>query len=345
MPAGTLTLTNNSAVVKGAGTAFNTELKAGDMIVSVVGGVTYTLPVKTVDSATQATLIKAYDGPTQAGAAWYAVPREMQNSITAQLVSEATKAMRGMNYDKQNWQQFFTADGDVTITLPDNSQSTGPSAKKLIGSVDGKADKTDLKDYAKLSGPTFTGPVITSGAGTSGASHYSREFKSILKGYVNSAGEEMYVSLFMNQIDAVDTFATLRVNAYAAVQDFTYNSGGNGTAPGSWINNSDKRLKTNITVISEPLEKMKCLRGYRWDRVDGITPGMGFVAQEVQDVFPDQVFSGSSRKLDDGTVIDRVLSVDAIGVSAALHHEAILALMDRIDHQDELIKKLMENYK
>ncbi|CAI2538102.1 phage tail protein [Serratia liquefaciens] len=144
MPAGTLTLTNNSAVVKGAGTAFNTELKAGDFIVSVVGGVTYTLPVKTVDSATQATLIKAYDGPMQAGAAWYAVPREMQNSITAQLVSEATKAMRGMNYDKQNWQQFFTADGDVTITLPDTSQTTGPSAKKLINSVTGKADQSSL---------------------------------------------------------------------------------------------------------------------------------------------------------------------------------------------------------
>lgn len=151
MPAGTLTLTNNSAVVKGAGTVFNTELKAGDFIVSVVGGVTYTLPVKAVDSATQVTLIKAYDGPTQAGAAWYAVPREMQNSITAQLVSEATKAMRGMNYDKQNWQQFFTADGDVTITLPDNSQSTGPSAKKLINSVVNKADKTEVDKKANKS--------------------------------------------------------------------------------------------------------------------------------------------------------------------------------------------------
>lgn len=151
MPAGTITLTNNSAIVKGTGTAFNTELKAGDFIVSVVGGVTYTLPVKTMDSATQATLIKAYDGPTQAGAAWYAVPREMQNSITAQLVSEATKAMRGMNYDKANWQQFFTADGDVTITLPDNSQSTGPSAKKLINSVVDKADKTEVDKKANKS--------------------------------------------------------------------------------------------------------------------------------------------------------------------------------------------------
>ncbi|OKP15658.1 hypothetical protein BSQ40_29430, partial [Serratia fonticola] len=104
MPAGTITLTNNSATVKGAGTAFSTELKPGDFVVAVVGGVTYTLPVKTVDNATQVTLIRAYDGPTQAGAAWSAVPRETLNAITAQLAAESSRALRGLNYDKDNWQ-------------------------------------------------------------------------------------------------------------------------------------------------------------------------------------------------------------------------------------------------
>lgn len=46
MSAGTITLTNGSAVVGGAGTSFATELAAGDFIVSTVGGVPYTLPVK-----------------------------------------------------------------------------------------------------------------------------------------------------------------------------------------------------------------------------------------------------------------------------------------------------------
>lgn len=150
MPAGTLTLTNNSAVVKGAGTAFSTELKAGDMIVSVVGGVTYTLPVKTVDNAAQVTLIKAYDGPTQAGAAWYAVPREALNSITAQLAAETAKALRGLNYDKANWQQVFSGTGDVTITLPDNSTYTGPAwnalSERLTNVNDKLVGKVDLID-------------------------------------------------------------------------------------------------------------------------------------------------------------------------------------------------------
>ncbi|RYH67309.1 tail fiber domain-containing protein, partial [Citrobacter freundii] len=144
MSAGTLTLTNNSAQVSGAGTSFTTELTAGDFIVVTVGGVPYTLPVKSVESGTALTLISNFTGPTQSGAAWSAVPRVALNMVTAALVAQSAEALRGLNYDKQNWQQFFTATGDVTITLPDNSQTTGPSAKKLISSVGGKADKTDL---------------------------------------------------------------------------------------------------------------------------------------------------------------------------------------------------------
>ncbi|BEM49116.1 hypothetical protein SME17J_26100 [Serratia marcescens] len=151
MPAGTLTLTNNSAVVKGTGTAFNTELKAGDFIVSIVGGVTYTLPVKTVDSATQATLIKAYDGPTQAGAAWYAVPRDAMNTITAQLAAETAKALRGLNLDRNNWQQVFSGTGNITVTLPDGSTYTGPAWNSFTAALNLKADKTEVDKKANKS--------------------------------------------------------------------------------------------------------------------------------------------------------------------------------------------------
>lgn len=143
MSAGTLTLTNNSAQVSGTGTSFTTELTAGDFIVVSVGGVPYTLPIKSVESGTALTLVSNFTGPTQSGAAWSAVPRVALNMVTAALVAQSAEALRGLNYDKQNWQQFFTADSDVTITLPDTSQTTGPSAKKLINSVVNKADKVN----------------------------------------------------------------------------------------------------------------------------------------------------------------------------------------------------------
>ena len=131
MSAGTLTLTNNSAAVAGNGTAFTTEVAAGDFIVVTVGGVPYTLPVKTVNSNTSLTLVSNYTGPTQSGAAWSAVPRVALNMVTAALVAQSAEALRGLNYDKQNWQQVFSASGMITVKLPDGSTFPGPSWKYL----------------------------------------------------------------------------------------------------------------------------------------------------------------------------------------------------------------------
>ncbi|HGY2351908.1 TPA: tail fiber domain-containing protein [Citrobacter farmeri] len=127
MSAGTLTLTNNSDLVSGVGTSFSTELTAGDFVVATVGGVTYTLPVKSVEGDTEITLISKYPGPTQQGSAWNAVPRATQNQVTAALVVQSTEALRGLNYDKQNWQAVFSVDGHITVMLPDGSSFTGPS--------------------------------------------------------------------------------------------------------------------------------------------------------------------------------------------------------------------------
>ena len=131
MSAGTITLTNGSAVVGGAGTSFATEIAAGDFIVSTVGGVPYTLPVKTVDSNTQVTLVSNFTGPTQSGAAWSAIPRVALNMVTAALVAQSAEALRGLNYDKQNWQQVYSAAGNITVKLPDGTTFTGPSWKYL----------------------------------------------------------------------------------------------------------------------------------------------------------------------------------------------------------------------
>lgn len=141
MSAGTLTLTNNSAAVTGSGTAFTTELAAGDFIVVTVGGIPYTLAIKTVNSNTSLTLVSSYTGPTQAGAAWYAVPRVAMNLVTAALVAQSAEALRGLNYDKQNWQSIFSGTGNVTVTLPDGSSFTGPAWNSFTTALNGKADK------------------------------------------------------------------------------------------------------------------------------------------------------------------------------------------------------------
>ncbi|WP_313486860.1 pyocin knob domain-containing S74 family peptidase [Atlantibacter hermannii] len=135
MSAGTLKLTNNSTAVVGTSTLFTTDLKPGDFITATIGGVLYTLPVDTITSNTAATLVSPFTGPTTTGAAWAAVPRKVLSQVTADLVAQTTAAMRGMNNDKANWQSFYSADGDINITLPDGTKVPGPSWTKMAGLV------------------------------------------------------------------------------------------------------------------------------------------------------------------------------------------------------------------
>ncbi|WP_313021826.1 pyocin knob domain-containing S74 family peptidase [Atlantibacter hermannii] len=162
MSAGTLKLTNNSTAVVGTSTLFTTDLKPGDFITATIGGVLYTLPVDTITSNTAATLVSPFTGPTTTGAAWAAVPRKVLSQVTADLVAQTTAAMRGMNNDKANWQSFYSADGDINITLPDGTKVPGPSWAKMAGLVSSSQQwRGNLPAAANLNayGPTpdFTG--------------------------------------------------------------------------------------------------------------------------------------------------------------------------------------------
>ena len=374
MPAGTLTLTNNSAVVKGAGTAFNTELKAGDMIVSVVGGVTYTLPVKTVDSATQATLIKTYDGPTQAGAAWYAVPRDAMNFITAQLAAETAKALRGLNLDKNNWQQVFSGTGNITVTLPDGSTYTGPAWNSFITALNLKADKTDLdkkvdatslgnsatRDVGTGSGNVAAGndvrfnsidgnnggelsigsgiSLAINGSNDTGGYNTTPRFEAIIRGRgATSDPRGAKFSLIAQEFIGTTAAGILEFDGFGKNYTWRFNLEGNGTAPGSWIGNSGRRIKTDLETIDNALSKVEKLTGYTGLK-DG-HPFTGLIAQDVQEVLPQAVSVTGDLKLQNGEMVEDVLGV-SYGELAGLLVEAIKELSLKVSLQDGEIREL-----
>jgi len=140
MPAGTIALTNNSKTVTGSGTAFTTELKVNDFVVAVVGGATYTLGVAAIASNTSLTLNTAFGGPTTSGLAWTALPNQALVGITAQVASDTARAIRGLNYDKDNWQKIYSDVASVTIQRPDGSTFTGPSWGYMATQYANKAD-------------------------------------------------------------------------------------------------------------------------------------------------------------------------------------------------------------
>ncbi|MDL0057177.1 tail fiber domain-containing protein [Enterobacter roggenkampii] len=396
MSAGTITLTNGSAIVGGAGTSFATELSGGDFIVSTVGGVPYTLPVKTVDSNTQVTLVSNFTGPTQSGAAWSAVPRAALNMVTAALVAQSAEALRGLNYDKQNWQQVYSAAGNITVKLPDGTTFTGPSWKYLSDNMATKSGGAVPVNQGGTGSTTESGARINLGLGNSATRNVGTTASTVAAGddsrfvTVNGktggdistqisvsgnvyainksasdpasgtevSGSALLSNYIVNGVTRVLTGFSGRYkwgenNGYGQLDvalldgsgnyvrgaSYIFSGNGSATAPGSWVPNSDGRLKFDIKRIEDPLGKMVKLRGVTWQRLDGVAPGIGFIAQEVQDVFPEFVFEGGDRTLDDGTVVEKVLSPDTYGVAAALHHEAILALMQEVE---DLKKKVAE---
>lgn len=393
MSAGTITLTNGSAVVGGAGTSFATELAGGDFIVSAVGGVPYTLPVKTVDSNTQVTLVSNFTGPTQSGAAWSAIPRVALNMVTAALVAQSAEALRGLNYDKQNWQSIFSGTGNVTVTLPDGTTWTGPAWNSITTSLSGKAAKGANSDITSLSGLTTALSVVQGGTGSTTASGARKNLglgnsatrdigttagtvaagndtrlntidqktggavngsitsytqPAVTEGSVGGLirsllrwanGTDAAVCALYSQM-AADGSLSGSIQVANASSGTTWNfmkSTGNAVAPGAWVPNSDGRLKDEVTRIEDPLNKMEMLKGCSWTRKDTGQWGIGFIAQDVKNVFPQAVTEGGDRELPDGTLVEGVLSPDTYGVAAALHHEAILALMEQVE---DLKKKI-----
>lgn len=139
MPAGTIALTNNSATVGGTGTAFTTELKAGDFIGVTVGGSPYTMIVASIASNTQLTIAQAYNGPTASGLAWYAVPASLMHAITQQTLNDMASNLRGMTLQMDNWQKIYSDAASVTVQRPDRSTFTGPSWGYMAAQYTNKA--------------------------------------------------------------------------------------------------------------------------------------------------------------------------------------------------------------
>lgn len=124
---------------------------------------------------------------------------------------------------------------------------------------------------------------------------------------------------------------------------FQFLKGGNAVCSGGWSTSSDERIKEDITRIPDPLGAMRAIKGVSWRvKHDNSKVNYGFIAQDVEKVFPDAVFNAGSMTLRGNEVISDVKGVDTYGVAAALHHEAILALMQKVENLEAELAALKE---
>jgi hypothetical protein len=134
--------------------------------------------------------------------------------------------------------------------------------------------------------------MVDLGGGAYSGTVYSSTFNTLSAGTLDFTGRTIWVdvsgitrtdSLIVNTSGA--TF--LSIGAGASAGALHYTSGGVLTT-----NTSDKRLKTNITPVTNALSKVLALNGvyFNWNEEPNGDRRIGFLAQDVMDVIPELAF-------------------------------------------------------
>ncbi|EBO1288025.1 TPA_asm: phage tail protein, partial [Salmonella enterica subsp. enterica serovar Infantis] len=283
--------------VTGSGTAFTAELAAGDFIVVTVGGIPYTLPVKAVNNNTSLTLVSVYTGPTQSGAAWSAVPRVALNMVTAALVAQSAEALRGLNYDKQNWQSIFSGTGNITVKLPDGSAWNGPAWNGITTELNKKANASDLGSAASKNTGLNSGDIMTVGSFGIGAKDGAYAFE------VNDFGA---VQVAMSG----SGLRTYRNNGFLGDGDQSIAQ----YSPTIWVGTGD--TWASLSLPYSPAGKIAVASGSEsagrmvvrllWDNSNTVVDGNGFIKQASPVV---RIFSDGGYETNDeseGVVVTRI---------------------------------------
>ncbi|EAB0345925.1 phage tail protein, partial [Salmonella enterica] len=250
-----------------------------------------------VNNNTSLTLVSVYTGPTQSGAAWSAVPRVALNMVTAALVAQSAEALRGLNYDKQNWQSIFSGTGNITVKLPDGSAWNGPAWNGITTELNKKANASDLGSAASKNTGLNSGDIMTVGSFGIGAKDGAYAFE------VNDFGA---VQVAMSG----SGLRTYRNNGFLGDGDQSIAQ----YSPTIWVGTGD--TWASLSLPYSPAGKIAVASGSEsagrmvvrllWDNSNTVVDGNGFIKQASPVV---RIFSDGGYETNDeseGVVVTRI---------------------------------------
>lgn len=252
-------------------------------------------------------------------------------------------------------------DGALPITLGGTGAKTKADAWKALATFgtaagtaaqgnDARLDTVDGKSSGAVNGATLS--VRDNPQNTAFRSSSTNAWQETPGIFRNILAEAATSSTQFSQIDFIVNNntgrASVRLIPYAsgsAYYVFTADHTGESTAR-VFTPTSDENLKENIKRVENPLEKMRLIRGVTFTYIDGGYAGIGFTAQDAEKAFPEHVTTTPGKiTLSNGKVLKEVKRPDTYGIAAALHHEAILTLMDKLDEKDAVIAELQKRMK
>lgn len=261
------------------------------------------------------------------------------------------------------------ANGGTGATTPGGARSAlqlGDSATKNIGTGAGTVaagDDSRIVNAASAKGSSYTGVIDFLNNSTSGDFGESVIVRAAHGQTIGSEFVNNVIKVFAN--DGAFTRFQHRVTTYHAARivvapvtggaaTFEFAQTGNAVASGAWVNaGSDERIKDDITPIESPRDILMNIRSATWRyRHKGAEGrfGIGVIANDLGKYFPEAVINTGPRELDDGTVIDDVLAVEAgdSGSMVAVHHAVLQSLVEENRTQQleiEALKSDMEGLK
>jgi len=156
---------------------------------------------------------------------------------------------------------------------------------------------------------TAMGVFLFKGDGSGSTQTYlatnNNSYLNALSGNVSIGTSTPYSRLTVWGSDAASSTSAFSVINNASTTEFQVFDGGNAQLAGTLTQNSDQRLKTNITSLdaSSSLAAIDALNPvtFNWiDPTEGTAPQIGFIAQQVQQLFPSLISTTSPTALTPG---------------------------------------------
>ena len=186
----------------------------------------------------------------------------------------------------------ITTDSSGHVTDANGTVSTRNLTKSDIGL--GNVENTTLSTWAGSSNITTLGTISTgTWQGTAIADAYLSSNTAHLSGTQTFSGAKTFsaaVNISNSTASTSKTTGALKVTGGVGISG-ALNVGGDVVAYAS----SDERLKDNIELISNPIEKVQSLKGVTWnwnenaDELQQSLPNVGVIAQDVEKVLPQLV--------------------------------------------------------
>ncbi|WP_313120053.1 pyocin knob domain-containing S74 family peptidase [Atlantibacter hermannii] len=261
------------------------------------------------------------------------------------------------------------ANGGTGATTPGSARSAlqlGDSATKNVGTGAGTVAAGDdyrIKDAASVKGAGFTGVIDFLNYTTSGdpgeaiilrAAHGVSNPGEFYNNFWKAFAPDGSFSRMQHYTTSYHSIRMVIAGVTGGTGVFTFGQTGTAIASNAWVNSgSDERIKDDIRPVENPRDILMNVRAATWKfkhRGAEGRFGIGVIANDIAKYFPNAVFNTGSRELDDGTVIDDVLAVEAgdSGAMVAVHHAVLQSLVEENRTQQleiEALKSDMEELK